>query len=82
MLPLCFARSVKNKVEGIIDHVLDNEIDLCSFHETWLTDLDSVTISSLSFGGYVFQGFPRQSLRRGGGTGILDLHSLKCLTVI
>ena len=73
------ARSVKNKVEGIIDHVLDNKIDFCSFIETWLTNFDSVTISSLSFEGYVFQSFPRQSLRRGGGTGILHRDSLKCV---
>jgi len=62
----------------IIDHILDNSIDLCTFTETWLPNLDSVTIPSLSIDGYVFKSFPRQSLRHGGGTGILFRDSSRC----
>jgi len=45
---LCFAvanvRSARNKTDLIIDHVVDNKIDLCVLTETWLKDEDSVSI--------------------------------------
>ena len=70
-LAICNARSVRNKVETIIDHAVGNDIGLCIFTETWLKDLDSVCIADLSRHGYLFKSFPRQSNRSGGGTGIL-----------
>ncbi len=39
--------------------------------ETWLKDIDSVSIAALSPPGYFFKSFPRQSDRRGGGTGVM-----------
>ena len=68
---ICNARSVRNKVETIIDHAVGNDIGLCIFTEPWLKDLDSVCIADLSRHGYLFKSFPRQSNRSGGGTGIL-----------
>ena len=38
-------------------------------------------IAQLSVAGYIFKNFPRQSLRRGGGTGILYRDSLSVLLV-
>ena len=72
---ICNARSVRNKVETIIDHAVGNDIGLCIFTETWLKDLDSVCIADLSRHGYLFKSFPRQSNRSGGGTGILFCDS-------
>ncbi len=39
--------------------------------ETWLKDIDSVSIAALSPPGYFFKSFPRQSDRRGGGTCVM-----------
>ena len=60
-----------DKNERIIDHVVENEIGLCTVTETWLNDADSVSIAQLSVAGYLFNNFSRQSQNRGGLTGIL-----------
>ena len=36
------SRSVRNKIESIIDHVVENDIGLCTVTETWLRRLDTV----------------------------------------
>ena len=36
------SRSVRNKIESIIDHVVENDIGLCTVTETWLRWLDTV----------------------------------------
>ena len=72
----CNARSIRNKVESVIDHAVGNDISLCIFTETWLKDLDSVCIADLSSHGYLFKSFPRQSSRSGSGKGILFRDSL------
>lgn len=38
-------RSVRNKTDLIIDHVMGNKIEFCVLTETWLKDEDSVSIS-------------------------------------
>ena len=70
------SRSVRNKIESIIDHVVENDIGLCPFTETWLNDDDSASIAQLSVAGYVFKHFSRQSQNCGGGTGILFRDSV------
>ena len=70
------SRSVRNKIESIIDHVVENDIGLCTVTETWLNDADSVSIAQLSVAGYFFKNFSRQSQNRGGGTGILFRDSV------
>lgn len=65
------AQSVKNKVEDFLDHIIDKNIDLCLVTETWLKDIDTVTFSALSMDGYVFRNFARETVRAGGGTGIM-----------
>ena len=42
------SRSVRNKIESIIDHVVENDIGLCTVTETWLYDDDSVSIAQLT----------------------------------
>lgn len=70
------SRSVRNKIESIIDYVVENDIGLCTVTETWLNDADSVSIAQLSVAGYFFKNFSRQSQNRGGGTGILFRDSV------
>ena len=70
------SRSVRNKIESIIDHVVENDIGLCTVTETLFNDVDSVSIAQLSVAGYFFNNFSRQSQNRGGGTGILFRDSV------
>lgn len=70
------ARSVRNKVADVVDHVVGKNIDICVVTETWLKDHDTVSIAGLSPNGYAFKSFPRQSERNGGGTGIMFKDSL------
>ena len=70
------ARSVRNKIAVIMDHMVNSSIDICTFTETWLQEYDSVSIAGLSTAGFIFQSFPRKSERRGGGTGIMCRESL------
>ena len=71
------SRSVRNEIKSIIDHVVKNDIGLCTVTETWLNDADPVSIAQLSVAGYFIKNFPRQSHNRGGGTAILFRDSLK-----
>ena len=59
------SRSVRNKIESITDHVVENDIGPCSVTETCLNDADSASIAQLSVAGYFFK---KQSQNRGGGT--------------
>ena len=70
------ARSLKNKVPMVTDHIINENIDICLFTETWLKDYDTVSFAGLSPTGYKFRNFSRQSERRGGGTGIMFRDSL------
>ena len=70
------SRSVRNKIESIIEHVVENDINFCTVTETWLNDADSVSIAQLSVAGYFSKNFSRQSQNRGGGTGILFRDSV------
>ena len=54
------SRSVRNKIENIIDHVVENDNGLCTVTETWLNDADFVSIAQLSVAGYSFKNFPRK----------------------
>ena len=50
---------------------MNSNIDICVFTETWLKDVDSVTIAALSPNGYCFQNSPRENDRSGGGVGVM-----------
>ena len=65
------ARSLKNKCLLIKDWVVDTDIDILAFTETWLQpdNKDDHTIGDLTPTGYSFYHSPRQT--RGGGVGIL-----------
>ena len=57
--------------ESIIDHVVENDIGLCTVTETLLNDADSVSIAQLSVAGYFFKNFFPQFTHLSGN--ILDL---------
>ena len=40
------ARSLKNKSAEFVDHIFGNNIDICVVTETWLKDIDSVSIAA------------------------------------
>ena len=74
---LCFAtinaRSLRNKTAVFVDHIVEQNIDVCVVTETWLKDKDTASICQ---SGYLFESFPRQSNRSGGGTGVMFNSSL------
>lgn len=71
------ARSLRNKSEAFIDHVINKKIDICVVTETWLRNDDSVALIALSPQGYSSKNVPRRLERTGCGTGILFLERFK-----
>ena len=39
---------MKNKTAILVDHILEEKIDICVVTEIWLQDVDSVSIAALS----------------------------------
>ena len=71
------ARSLRNKTELFMDHVIYKKLDICVVMETWLHENDSVTLATLSPQGYLFRNVSRHSKRPGGGTGIVFRENFK-----
>ena len=71
------ARSTKNKIIDLLDYIVDHELDLFFFTETWLghTARDQTIIGTLCPAGYSFLHTPRKT-RRGGGVRKLDRSTL------
>ena len=51
-----------------LEHLIDDQIDICVITEIWLNNLDPTIISDLNREGYIFKPFPRS--RKGGGLAI------------
>jgi hypothetical protein len=70
-LGLINARSVLNKWDLLVDHVVENKLDFLAITETWLSSssTDDVRLKDLPKG-YSFVHIPRPN-RRGGGVGLL-----------
>jgi exonuclease III len=66
------ARSVMNKSEAIVDHIVDNELDVLTLTETWVPAgcKDDPRLKDLLPIGYTMSHAPRQG-RRGGGVAII-----------
>ena len=88
-LDLCFinAQSVCNKVDALVDYVMDEDMDCVALTETWLSDSGKheQTIANLTISGYVLDHAPRVDRTGGGPTenmaklpGVMGEN--KCLT--
>ena len=65
------AQSARNKINTIVDHEIEHNIDICCITESWFTSEDGLKIGDLTPVGYKVELFER--LDRPGG-GILVLH--------
>ena len=74
------SKSVRNKTESITDYIIEKDIDMCAFTETWLNDQDHVKIGELIPPGYSFIHVPRPE-RQGGGVGLLYKSNLDIRSV-
>ena len=74
------AQSVRNKVNTIVDHIIEHNIDVCCITESWLTSEDSTKIAEITPVGYKSELYER--LHRPGG-GILVVYrtgiNFKCV---
>ena len=43
------ARSLRNKTAVFVDHIIDQNIDVCAVTETWLKDKDTASIADLLY---------------------------------
>jgi hypothetical protein len=65
------SRSVRGKSAELLQHIMEEKIDLCLITETWLrADGDDVFRGELSQDGYRFDDVPRRD-RNGGGVALL-----------
>ena len=73
-------RAIRNKIAAVLDTVITNKLDICTFTETWLSEHDAVARRAITPEGYTFRDVPREG-RRGGGTGILcrDIYNVQPL---
>ena len=72
------ARSVCNKTLAIADFILNNDIDICTITETWLSSSPNspAVINELIPTGYKFLHCPRTN-KRGGGVAIIIRECFK-----
>ena len=52
------ARSLRNKTAVFVDHIIEQNIDVCAVTETWLKDKDTASIADICQSGYSFKSFP------------------------
>ena len=72
-------QSVRNKTDIIRDIVINQNIDILSLTETWITnkEKDDFYVKGLTFPGYEFSHIPRRGNRGYGGVGVLHKASIK-----
>ena len=63
-------RSVNNKIEALVDYILDGDYDVVAITETWIAPGDTVTCGAITADGYTLHQVSRTS-ERGGGVAIL-----------
>ena len=75
-LGLVNARSIRNKTDLLIDHLIDGDTDLLAITETWLSPGETVakTIKDATPDGYTFAHVPRKNRRGGGHRLFIPLH--------
>ena len=70
-------RSIRNKIEIILDLFNDLDLDFLCLTETWLSNNDTPIISSLNTDTHCFVHLPRDGLHLGGGIGLLYNKNIK-----
>ena len=72
-------QSVRNKTDIIRDIVINQNIDILSLTETWITnkEKDDFYVKGLTFPGYEFSHIPRRGNRGYGGVGVLHKATIK-----
>ena len=70
-------RSIRNKIEIILDLLNDLDLDFLCLTETWLSNNDTPIISSLNTDTHCFVHLPRDGLHLGGGIGLLYNKNIK-----
>ena len=69
------ARSVRNKLDYVFDHIFDNDLDIVALNETWLSNEENNNthvITECSNHGYTLHHVPRNSVSTGGGVGVIN----------
>ena len=69
--------SIRNKVDIIIEHFKDLDLDILCITETWLSTNDTPIIASLNNDIHHFVHLPRAGTNYGGGIGILYNNNIK-----
>ena len=71
---ICFdtlnTRSIRNKMDQFLHHLVENNYDICTLTETWIMDNDDICRAQLNKNGYQFYDVQRNN-RSGDGTGII-----------
>ena len=70
-------KSIRNKAEEFMVHIIENSIDLTFICETWLKEDDTDITNFLESSAFKFYGCNRID-RPGGGIGILCRDTYKC----
>ena len=75
------ARSIRNKSASFLDYICENNIDLITVTETWLSENDAAVRAACTPIGYKLTDCPRVG-RCGGGTALIYRSSLSVTEVI
>ena len=76
------ARSVRNKLDYVFDHIFDNNLDIVALTETWMSKENNNrhVITECSNHGYTLHHVPRNSGSTDGGVGVLINDRVKLVT--
>ena len=71
------ARSINNKTTSIVDHIIEHDLDIIAFCETWLysSEQDNIVMHDVTPDGYEFLHAPRLH-SSGGGVAVLATSSI------
>ena len=73
-------QSISGKLDFVLDHIKEYQLDIVALTETWLSSEDSKNkhvIDQCVAHGYSLHHSPRTSGRRGGGVGLLVSNAIK-----
>ena len=77
------SRSVANKLDYVLDHIIDNNPDIVALTETWLSNEEvnnRRVVMECSIHSFTLHHVPQNSGRTGGGVGVLINDRVKLVT--